>query len=223
MRCPNCHSKLSEKSMMCVHCGKIFRLVDGEMIEVEQKEVVKVPPLDFTTLDMSGSYLKAKDISLDDLMKYFEQSRTETDIHKSFSLPSFFFGPLWYWYQNEFIAGLLDFILLMLIMIYLPCPVFWKMLATNLSVFLPFTSFLFLHLPHFLLFSFFNFFTSYTIKKRLMKWRFSLMKKIYAKEDIGLFMVRVDRVCKTGGIYVVIGILLSILLLVIGMLYFRMF
>ena len=49
------------------------------------------------------------------------------------------------------------------------------------------------------------------------------MKKIYAKEDIGLFMVRVDRVCKTGGIYVVIGILLSILLLVIGMLYFRMF
>ena len=78
MRCPNCHSKLSEKSMMCVHCGKIFRLIDGELIEVEQKEASQpLPPLDFTTLDMNGSYLKAKDIPLDDLMKYFEQSKRE--------------------------------------------------------------------------------------------------------------------------------------------------
>lgn len=224
MRCPNCHSKLSEKSMMCVHCGKIFRLIDGEMIEVEQKEASQpLPPLDFTTLDMNGSYLKAKDIPLDDLMKYFEQSKRETEIHRDFSLPAFFFGPLWYWYQNEFIMGLLDFILLILIMVYLPCPIFWKMLAANLSVSLPIAGFLFLYLPHFLLFSFFQFFTASAIKKKLMKWRFSLMKKVHANEDIGLFMVRVDRICKTGAIYVVIGILLMTLIVVMISYYFRIF
>lgn len=220
MKCPNCHSIIENKVMMCIHCGKIFSMEDGILVEVEQKKEKKRNPIDFTGITYEKRLLHGSDLSFQELYQYYKLNHKQTSQGPILNFYAFLFGCFWYFYEDEFILGCLNILLGIGLIYIIPSSFVLESLDSVFAILGPFP------IPFTILNGLFclaiiNLVSANAIKDLVARIRIYFLRKFHGKKELGPFMMKMDHLIKTGWMALLLNILSFILVWVLILFYFR--